>query len=279
MQLLVLNPRKGESMRLVIDVGNTNLTLGVVCEERGLLDTFRVASKMGNTADSLGVTLRQSLEFRGYSRADFSVAIAASVVPAMNRPLRLAVQRYFEVKLLWVGTDIPYGIKLDVDRPNEVGADRVVNSVMAWELFAKPTVVIDFGTATTFDVIDHRGAYIGGTIAPGPDVSFHALYQRAAKLPSVEPGPASAVIGKNTGDALRAGYYFGYLSLIDGVTDQIITELQAADVKVIATGGLSTLFVKESRHISEIVPSLTLEGLDLIWRKWKAVDETLGMEV
>ena len=246
---------------LVIDLGNTNLVLGIYRDEE-LVSSWRLATARERTADEYGILARQLVGDNLH--ASLEGAIIASVVPPLNGAMTLMVQKYFGVDALFVEPGVKTGIAIHVDNPQEVGADRIVNCAAAHHEYGGPTVIVDFGTATTFDVVTANAEYIGGVIAPGLNISAEALFARAARLPRVDIRRPDRVIGTNTVVNMQSGIYFGYLGLVDGILARIRTEVP--DLKsVIATGGLATLFAEESEHIDEVDPELTLKGLKIIY--------------
>lgn len=253
-------------MLLVIDVGNTNIVLGLY-EGATLKHQFRVTTRRHGTRDEYGTLISQLLERRGIAVGDIEGSILASVVPQLNRSLMGAFKIYFGTEPLVVGPGIKTGMPILIDQPGEVGADRIVNSVAAWQRFKTAMVVVDFGTGTTFDAVNERGEYLGGAIAPGVDVSMDALFQRTAKLPRVEILKPAKAIGKNTVSALQSGLFYGYVGLVDELVTRISAELSAggAPVNVLATGGLANSFEAVSKTVNEVDEFLTLDGLRLLY--------------
>jgi type III pantothenate kinase len=249
------------SSLLVIDLGNTNLVLGVYRGEE-LVSSWRLATARERTADEYGILARQLVGDTLHSSLEG--AIIASVVPPLNGPMALMVQKYFGVEALFVEPGVKTGIAIHVDNPLEVGADRIVNCAAAHHEYGGPTVIVDFGTATTFDVVTANAEYIGGVIAPGLNISAEALFARAARLPRVDIRRPDHVIGTNTVVNMQSGIYFGYLGLVDGVLARIRKEVPDLR-RVVATGGLASLFAEESEHIDEVNPELTLKGLKIIY--------------
>lgn len=246
---------------LVVDLGNTNLVLGVYRDEE-LVSSWRLATARERTADEYGILARQLVG--DALHADLEGAIVASVVPPLNGAMTLMVQKYFGIDAVFVEPGVKTGIAIHVDNPLEVGADRIVNCAAAHEAYGGPTVIVDFGTATTFDVVTANAEFIGGVIAPGLNISAEALFARAARLPRVDIRRPDRVIGTNTVVNMQSGIYFGYLGLVDGILARIRSEVP--DLKrVVATGGLATLFAEESAHIDEVDSELTLKGLKIIY--------------
>jgi len=256
-------------MLLVIDVGNTNTVLGLYAGDE-LVDHWRVATKPMTTTDELGVLYLSLFAARGIDKREVEAAIVSNVVPPMAHPIRRACRRYFDVSPLFVTHETDTGIEVRYDNPAEVGADRVVNAVAAYDRHRKPCIVVDFGTATTFDVVLDPGVYTGGVIAPGLGVALEALIGRAARLPKVEIKKPDSVMGFNTISAIQAGTVYGYIGLVDGIVERIVSEHPDVDFHILSTGGLAALVTEESRYIESVEPFLTLEGLRLIHERLKA---------
>ena len=244
---------------LVVDVGNTNTVLGYF-EGKKLRADWRLATRRDSTADEIGISVQGLLASAG---ASVTRAIVATVVPALQFPWKSAFRRYFRIEPLFVEAGIKTGMPILYDNPHEVGADRIVNAVAAFEKYGGPSIVVDFGTATTFDVVNAAGAYVGGVIVPGVAVSAEALFASAARLSRVEIRRPETVIGKTTAGSIQSGLYFGYLSLVDGLIERISAELSARP-RVIATGGLAELLGRASSRIEEVDPHLTLDGLRIV---------------
>jgi len=259
-------------MLLAIDCGNTN-TVFAVYEGETKTCEWRAASKSGRTADEMGVWLIQLMEIKGLRPEAITHTIIASVVPAAVYDLRLMCHRYFNSPPLVVGEpEVNLGLDILMDRPEEVGADRLVNAVAAHTTYKGPLIIIDFGTATTFDVVDTDGNYCGGVIAPGVNLSLEALHMAAAQLPRVAIGRPKTVIGKATVPAMRSGIYLGYVAMIEGLTRRIQDEF-GAPMTVVATGGLASLFTEATDVIHHLDNDLTLRGLLLIHRRNAATRE------
>ncbi len=253
-------------MLLTIDSGNTNIVFALYegAEQRGV---WRSSSDAKRTADEYAVWLSQLMSLRGLMASDVDAAIIATVVPQALFSLRTLCRSYFDCDPLVVGeTGVDLGIGVLVDTPSEVGTDRLVNAVGAHERFGGPLIVIDFGTATTFDVVDEEGSYVGGVIAPGINLSLDALHAAAAQLPRVAVRRPPSVIGKRTVPAMLSGIYWGYVGLIEGLVARIVEEY-GNDMKVIATGGLAPLFAEGTPIIREVDPEMTLRGLASIWHR------------
>ena len=249
-------------MLLVVDVGNTNTVLGLY-EGEDLVHDFRIESSKGRTLDEYHVLLRSLLDVAEIERDEVSAAIVASVVPALTEITESAISLAFGFEPMVVGPGIRTSMPILYENPREVGADRIVNAVAAYERVQGAVIVVDFGTATTFDCVTAKGEYMGGVIAPGIQISADALFARAAKLPRVEIAKPAKVVGRNTVSSMQSGIVFGYVGLVDGMVDRIRAEL-GYPTAVIATGGLATLVAPESRTIEHVEPNLTLEGLRLL---------------
>ena len=253
-------------MLLAIDSGNTNVVFAVFDDDGRVLGEWRSSTHTDRTADEYGVWLDHLMALAGIDRARIDSAIIASVVPATLFALKTLCRKYFDCDPRVVGGDgVDLGIKVLVDRPDDVGADRLVNTVAAYESYGGPLVVVDFGTATTFDVIDDDGNYSGGIIAPGINLSLEALHLAAAKLPRVAIGRPERVIGKDTVSAMQSGIFWGYVSMIEGLVERIQDE-HGGSMTVIATGGLAPLFADATECISGADADLTLRGLLAVHR-------------
>jgi type III pantothenate kinase len=244
---------------LVVDVGNTNTVLGLF-EGKTLSADWRIATRPEATADEIGIFLRG---LAGTERAEIDRAVVATVVPSLHFPWKSALRRYFRVDALFVEPGVKTGLPILYDSPQEVGADRIVNAVAAVERYGAPCVIVDFGTATTFDVVNAAGEYAGGVIVPGVAVSAEALFAHAARLSRVEIRRPPTVIGRNTAGSIQSGLFYGYLSLVDGLIDRLAREMGTRPC-VIATGGLAELLGRASERIEHVDPNLTLEGLRLL---------------
>ncbi|MBN2800375.1 MAG: type III pantothenate kinase [Deltaproteobacteria bacterium] len=249
-------------MLLAIDVGNTHTVLGLL-NGREVIHTFRVRT-ISRTTDETGLCYRKLLDSRGISLDEVEGAIVSSVVPDGLFSIEKAVRLYLHRELMVVGRHLKTGIRIRTDNPREVGADRVVNAVAAVERWGGPVVVVDFGTATTFDCVNRAGEYVGGAISPGLKISEEALFDRTAKLPRVSIERPPRAIGTNTVHAMQSGLYFGYVGLVDGLVDRIVEELGDTP-RVVATGGLANLVASESRTIEEVDSHLTLRGLAILY--------------
>ncbi len=252
-------------MLLVIDVGNTNIVYGLF-DGPVLQHQFRVESSRGRTSDEHAVVLRSLLAMYEIKPAQVRGAIIASVVPQLNDPMLALVRQTFGLEALMVEPGIKSGVRILTDNPKEVGADRIVNSVAAFDRVKAAVLVVDFGTATTFDCVTDKGDYIGGVIAPGMQIAADALFSRAAKLPRVEIAKPPRAVGKNTLHSMQSGIVFGYVGLVDGLVDRLFAEL-GGPCRVIATGGLAGLIAPLSRTIDEVDDQLTLVGLRLLYER------------
>ncbi|MEQ8321554.1 MAG: type III pantothenate kinase [Rhodospirillales bacterium] len=255
-------------MLLAIDSGNTNTVFAVFGPDGDIIGQWRAAAKTAKTADELAVWLRQLMALENINRDEINEVIIATVVPENLFDLRTLSEKYFNCRALVVGDDnVEIGIDVHVDRPGEVGADRLVNAVSAHATYEGPAIIVDFGTATTFDVVAEDGAYEGGVIAPGVNLSLEALQRAAAKLPRIDIGKPAKVIGTNTISAMQSGIYYGYASMIEGVIARIREEKGNQDMAVIATGGLAKLFTAACPSIQHTDNDLTLRGLFAIARR------------
>jgi type III pantothenate kinase len=248
---------------LVIDVGNTNTVMGLYDKER-LAHHFRISTRREMTADEISVFLLALVAARGVDPKTLAGSILASVVPTVNRHWVDAISRALGNPPLVVGPGIKTGMPLLIDNPSEVGADRIADAVAGWQRYKQACVVVDFGTGTNIDVVNAKGEYLGGAIAPGLEISMDALFSRAARLARVELKKPPKAIGKNTMHALQSGLLYGYAGLVDALVDKMKEEL-ATPTKVIATGGLAFLFEGTSRTIEVIDEHLTLDGLRILW--------------
>ena len=251
-------------MLLVVDVGNTQTHFGAI-RDGEIVEHWRFATVRGSTSDELGAALRALLELRGLAFADISATAVSSTVPELAPEWAEMARRYLEHEALLVGPGVKTGMPIRLDNPRELGADRLVNAVAAWTRFQSACIVVDFGTAITYDVVSGDGEYLGGIISPGLEISLEALALRAAKLPRIELGEPRSLIGKTTVDAVRSGIVYGYAGQVDGIIGRLRAEL-GFDAPVIATGGLAHHLVPSfTESVGEVDDLLTLEGLRLIW--------------
>jgi type III pantothenate kinase len=252
-------------MLLTLDVGNTNTVLGVF-RGKELVANWRLSTARDQTIDEYGILTRDLFTLANLEPREIGGVIISSVVPQLNSRLAGMAERYFSKKALFVEPGIKTGMPVQYDNPSEVGADRVVNGVAAFEKYGGPCVVVDFGTATTFDAVSAKGEYLGGVIAPGIGISADALFERTARLPRVDIREPARVIGTNTVGSIQSGLYYGYLGLVDSILERVLAEL-GAGTKVVATGGLAPLMSKGSKYITAVDDLLTLDGLRIIWER------------
>jgi type III pantothenate kinase len=262
-------------MLLVIDVGNTNAVLGLYRLADGsvpdaaateLVANWRITTPAKQTVDEFGVLLRNLFGLRGLEMRVVDGIAISSVVPPLDSILRQVCEMYFQVKPLFIEPGVRTGLPVLTDNPTEVGADRIVNCVAAFEKFGGPTIVVDMGTATTFDVISKKGEFMGGAIAPGLGVSADALFARAARLPRIDVKKPVKVIGTGTVDNIQIGLYYGYIGLVDGILERMIAEL-GPETKTVATGGLAKLIAGGSKYIGAVDEMLTLTGLRIVYER------------
>lgn len=252
-------------MLLAIDIGNTNIVLGVFKGDK-LLQHWRLSTSPYRTADEYGSLIKGLFSSSKIEAEGIDGVAVSCVVPPLLTVFEEVVRRYFNSVPLIVSTDIDTGLKIRYDNPKEIGADRIVNAVAAFHLYGGPVIIVDFGTATTFCSVTAEGEYLGGVIAPGVAISAEALFQRAAKLPKVELSRPKSIMGRDTVSAMQSGIIFGYASLVDGVIERMKNEL-GIEPHVIATGGLAGLIAPETKSIKDIRPSLTLEGLRILYKR------------
>lgn len=255
-------------MLLVFDVGNTNMVLGIY-EGTELKNYWRISTDKAKTSDEYGMLINNLFQYDNVDKNSIKDIIISSVVPNVMHSLENFCVKYFNKQPLIVGPGIKTGLNIKYDNPKQVGADRIVNAVAAIEKYKSPMIIIDFGTATTFCAISEKGEYLGGTIAPGIKISSEALFQRASKLPRVELLKPGMTICKNTVSAMQSGIIYGYVGLVDKIIAMMKKELGNGDIKVIATGGLSSLIASETDSIDCVDKNLTLEGLKIIYNKNK----------
>jgi type III pantothenate kinase len=250
---------------LVIDVGNTNTVLGVF-QGKELRAQWRLTTNRAQTADEYGILIRNLFNLDGLQPSQISGVMIASVVPPLNSVLEEMAERYFHLPAVFLGPGIRTGMAIHYENPQEVGADRIANSVAAFEKYGGPCVVVDFGTAITFDAVSEKGEYLGGVIAPGIGISAEALVDRAARLQRVDIREPQRVIGTNTVASMQSGLFYGAVGLMDGILDRLMIEL-GAKTKVIATGGQAPLVAGASKYRPPVDSALTLEGLRIIFER------------
>lgn len=255
-------------MLLVVDVGNTNITLGVFDGEE-LHGTFRMTTKLPRTSDEYGIELRQLIECQGLKKDDITDIIVASVVPDVMHSLGSAMIKYFGIKPMIVSAGIKTGIRVCTENPKQVGADRIVDAVAAYNIYGGPIIVIDFGTATTYDIVGPDGTFEGAVIAPGIRTSAQALWGGAAMLPAIDIRKPASIIGKETVSSMQAGIVYGQIGQAEYIVKKIREESGYLDAKVVASGGLGNIIAKETDFIDYYDPQLTLKGLKMIFEKNK----------
>jgi len=254
-------------MLLAIDIGNTNTVLGLYHKDK-LIHHWRLETKKERTADEWGVFLKELFQFESKKLEEISGVAISCVVPQMQRAISEMCRKYIKKEPVIIGPQIKIDMPISTDNPREVGADRIVNAVAAFHRYKTDLIIVDFGTATTFDYVSNEGEYEGGLIVPGVGISLDALCRHGAQLPRVEIARPKHVIGKNTVECMQAGIYFGYAGLVDSVIEKMEAEI-GRKAKVIGTGGLASLIAAESKRLTEIDEFITLEGLKMIfeWNK------------
>ena len=254
-------------MLLVIDVGNTNTVLGLFDGEK-LVRDWRIRTVVDHTVDEYGMLIYNLYKTSRISSREIQDIIISCVVPPMLNILEPLCQKYFNIKPLIVGPGVKTGMPIFYDNPKEVGADRIVNAVAGFEKYKRDLIIVDFGTATTFDYVSNKGEYMGGCISPGIMISSEALFERAAKLPRVELSKPRSVVGKDTVSSMQAGIMYGYAGLVDGICERIKAEVKSNPL-VVATGGLAKIVAPETKSINVVDDMLTLEGLRIIYLRNK----------
>lgn len=257
-------------MLLVIDVGNTNIVFGIY-KGKELLYDWRISTDKDRTSDEYGLIFEQIFKYNGINTCDVENIIISSVVPPLMHTLPAMSQRYFKIDPIVIGPGVKTGMNIRYDNPKEVGADRIVNAVAAYDKYGGPLIIVDFGTAITFCCVNKEGEYIGGAIAPGIKISSEALFLRTAKLPKVEIAKPESVIAKNTVNSIQSGLVFGYIGMVDFIIEKMMEEMNVTpdEIMVVGTGGFSNLIASESKYIKKINKLLTLEGLRIIFDRNK----------
>jgi type III pantothenate kinase len=253
---------------LVIDVGNTNVVFGVY-KEKELLYDWRIATEKDRTSDEYGLLFEQIFRYHGLDPKEVNDVIISSVVPPLMHTLPAMSMKYFGIDPIVVGPGVKTGINIKYDNPKEVGADRIVNAVAAYEKYGGPLIIVDFGTAITFCAVAQNGDYLGGAITPGIKISSEALFMRTSKLPKVEIARPEKIIAKNTVNSIQSGLVYGYIGMVDYIISKMIEEMEEDEgkVNVVATGGFSNLIASESKYINRIDKLLTLDGLRIIFER------------
>ncbi|MBB5262983.1 type III pantothenate kinase [Catenibacillus scindens] len=257
-------------MIIVVDVGNTNITVGMFCQEK-IVGHYRMTTQMARTSDEYGVLLRDFLGDAGFKAEDVEDVVIASVVPSIMYSLNHAIKKYFHVTPIVVGPGIKTGIKIGAENPKEVGADLIVDAVAVKELYGGPAIVIDFGTATTYELVLSDGTLDSVVICPGIRISAQALFNGTAKIPNIEIRKPKTILGKETTVCLQAGLFYGTIGQVEYIVDKMIEESGLKDVKVIATGGLGRIIANETTKIQVYDNMLTLQGLRLIRKRCRGL--------
>ena len=252
-------------MLLAIDIGNTNIVFGLI-DNKDIHHSWRISTDKAKTYDEYGVLLRNLFEYKKVDMTKLCGSVISCVVPALQDTIVQCIERYFDIKPIVVGPGVKSGMKILYKNPQEVGADRIVNAIGAYEEYKTSLIIVDFGTATTFDCVSKKGEYLGGVITPGIIISSEALFGSASKLPKVEIKKPENVIGKTTVQSIQSGLVYGYAGLVDGIVNRIKLEL-GSGTKVLATGGLASLISKESDTIEKIDEHLALKGLWIVYER------------
>lgn len=253
-------------MLMTIDVGNTNITIGAFCGDE-VRASFRLTTKMARTSDEYGMLLINLLEQNDIRRDEVEDTIIASVVPNVMHSLEGAIIKYFGIRPIIVESGIRTGIRVVTENPRQIGADRIVDAAAAYELYGGPVLVLDFGTATTYDLVDQDGAFVCGVTAPGIRTSAKALWEEAAKLPEIEIRKPASILAKETISSMQAGLVYGQIGQTEYIIRHMIDEANMGEIKVVATGGLGRIIASETSLIDVYDPTLTLKGMNLIYKK------------
>lgn len=251
-------------MILAMDVGNTNIKTGLFSGDN-LVQSWRMSHSLDRTSDELGITMASFFKHYGIRLEEVDGIIISSVIPSMNFTLEHMCIYYFKKKPLFVGSNLKSNINIKYESPKELGSDRICSAAAAYALYGGPVIVIDFGTATTFNVITKNGDYLGGAICPGVKISMSALVENTAKLPKVELTKPKSIIGKSTIQCIQSGLVYGYVGQVDYIISRIMKELCADDIKVIATGGMANIIINDSIYVKRVNRTLTLQGLHLLY--------------
>ena len=255
-------------MLLAIDIGNTDFTIGVF-QGKKLCDTFRMRTKINRTSDEYGVFILNTLQYKGYDTKDVEDVIIASVVPAVMHSFNSAIIKYFGLTPIIVGPGIRTGIRIATTNPKETGADRIVDAVAGYELYGGPVIVVDFGTATTYDLVTEDGRFVGGVTSPGIRTSANALWQQAAKLPEIEIRKPQYILAKDKVTSMQGGLVYGYIGQTEYIIRKMKEESGLGKINVVATGGLGKMIAQETSFINYYDANLTLKGLQIIYDKQK----------
>ncbi len=258
--------KEGIAMLMTIDVGNTNITVGIFRGDH-VVTSFRITTKLSRTSDEYGILLINLLEQNQVKQEEIVDAIIASVVPNVMHALEGAVIKYFNIRPIIIEMGIKTGIRIVTENPRQIGADRIVDAAAAYELYGGPVLVLDFGTATTYDLVDKDGAFLSGVTAPGIRISAKALWEDAARLPEIEIRKPESILAKETISSMQAGLVYGQIGQTEYIVRRMVEEADLGEVKVVATGGLGRIIASETSVIDVYDPNLTLKGMNLIYKK------------